>query len=294
MKQILLCYIMEDDKDLSSTFFYDITKLCNKKMPVITRYHAKHFYGNWDMKITDTVEMKPIRPLNKKKSSASVYKDFRKWYRTNAERYRNHKIYLYFAGHAYYIYKYVNWKLPTILNGLFRDKSPEILFLDSCYLSETRVLSDIQDCRYVVTMQTPSPNFGLITEKFIDYLHANTSLVTKGRKIIDDFIDLNNSEKDIFRKKLYRTDCNLIDMEKYREFMEEYKQKIRSIKRTKKCLTERSHGWHLYDIRCMLLKNGYDVNDEMDKVVVYRKANRLAQKYDKNNIATGISTYKLR
>ncbi len=268
-------YVIEDDKKMSSSFYYDLDGLLqvNNEIPINILYRSNYFYGNKlitiDKNTYCAIKIDSI-PNKYKIVKADMEAFYKKHY------VRGKKNIFYYGGHSQYIF----WDAPAELNtNIFSGMTDlELIILDSCYTSYTNMLTHmIGRTKYVLASQTASANVGYLSDKFLEVLNSDKykNDVAKYKKIIDYFI-LRNSSKDPIKKKFnYRTDGILIDMKKYSE-VAKYLKKNKLNKRSQ-CKLEHIPVYNYYDLAC--ITNDPVLKKMISDCVLYQKMNPLAKKF---------------
>jgi hypothetical protein len=275
-KYNIMMFVYENDANFRSPFFHDLSFLLKKDntIPINIFYYSYDFFGNQHITITrDTYTSQKIK--NIPDSYKYIKPKFEELY--NKFYIKGKKNIFYFGGHAAIIFKDHKYALKTnIFENLY---DLELIILDCCYSSYTNLLSTIMDkTNYVLACQTPSPNYGFLSEKFLDVLNSSETDVNKYKKIIDYYIK-RNSSTDQFKKKFnYRTDGTLIDMDKYID-MFEYIKDVELVKNAK-CKMENLSDYLYYDLKCLV--NDKELDRLIKKCVIYQKMNALSKEYLKN------------
>ena len=275
-KYNIMMFVYEDDEKMVSPFFHDLACLLKKdnNIPINIFYYSYDFFGSQYIKINrDSYTSQKIKHI------PDTYKHIKPKFEELYNKFyiKGKKNIFYYGGHATSIFKDTKYALKTNIFENLDDL--ELIILDSCYSSYTNLLSTIIDkTNYVLACQTSSPNFGFLSEQFLDVLNSTNTDVNKYKKIIDYYIK-RNSSTDIIKKPLnYRTDGTLIDMDKYIDVFE-YIQDIELVK-NKKCKMENLPDYRYYDLQC--LAKDKELDKLIKKCVIYQKMNALSKEFLKN------------
>jgi hypothetical protein len=300
----IIIYILEDDKNMNSSFYYDLTNLLqkNSSIPINIKYHAHYFFGNLLMSISgDKMLTKKIKeiPLNYN----DIKKDMTKFYNSHYKKGRKN-IFIY-GGHSNYLFntkhniKDIHKKTTvTITTNIFENfHDIHLVILDACYTSFTDLLNTLPNkTKYMLGCQTPGPNYGYISKDFLGILNSNMNDIDKYKTLIDRFIERNENKAMPYKKFNYRTDGVLIDMDRYNDMMEEYNNTIINniLKKNNQCKVEDYSGYNYYDMLCSIKNNNINSSKLIEKInscILYSKMNKLSRKFyaSKNKKLTGIS-----
>ena len=302
----IIIYIVEDDSRMNSSFFQDMDYLLQKNntIPIHINYRAQYFFVNLYIKITqDELIAKKIK--NIKLDHSSIMENMLHFYQQHYLP--GHKNILLYGGHSNYLYHIDNIKQNIIHDrsnvnyiadpNLFKKfKDIHLLILDSCYTSVMEILDTLYDTKYMLGCQTPGPNYGFISKKFLHILNSNLDEISKYKKLVDGFIKRNNTERIPYKKFNYRTDGVLIDVFKYNEmkqFCERYCMKY-SLSKNRKCRVEDLIGYNYYDVLCLLKEGQTDekLEELIKSCILYQKMNKLNTIFynKKNKKLNGLST----
>lgn len=278
----IMMYVIEDDINMSSSFFMDFQNLMvkNSKIPIHIIYRSLSYFGNLSISIKGNhANVEKLHDIslqydNIKEEITSLYK---KHYKKD---YKNIFIY---GGHVYYLYKDTDqrWVANTIFENL---KKLELMIIDSCYSTRLGLLNTIQNStNYLIACQSNSAHYGFVTEDFINILNSkNDNDLTRYKAIIDLYIQRNSIKTKPYSKFITKTDGILIDLSKIKSIIKKMNDDTKILKKKRECRIELSNGYNYYDYVCST--DNKHLIRKLKESVLYRKYN-----YDKNKNFSGVS-----
>jgi hypothetical protein len=284
----IIIYIVEDDRNMSSSFFHDLVGLLDSsnKIPINIMYHSYNFFGDYTVKIIgDMMTFLKVEKveINSEVLRRDLYSFYKKHYiagKKNILVYGGHEVHIYING-----FRNINSRFFEGVVGL------ELIVIDSCYSSTVSILSHVMDkTRYVIGCESASPNRGFVGDDFLKILNSEGDSVDKYKKIVDSFIGRNSSmNSSRYRKLDYRTDGVLINMDKYR-WVESQLSRV-EFKRSKRARLEDIREYNYYDVITMLESNQKELKRKVRECVLYHKKNGLCKDFlrRKGKRLTGIS-----
>jgi hypothetical protein len=271
---------MEDDYNMSSTFFCDLQNLLQNtnNIPITIAYHSEKYYGSQLFKIKkDTFSAYKIPKVKHyhyhdlKRALEDFFKDYYK---------KGKKNIFYFGGHSNMLYYDANNIKTNLFYALYTKvfesfSGLELLILDSCYTSYTNMLSTlIGKTNYVMACSTSSPNLGFISKDMLDLLNNKKfNKVDRYKKIIDSY--LRRADDKNYAQFDFRTDGALIDMKKYVHvhiFL-----KDNPINKKEKCRVEFIEDYSYYDLYCLAKNKKF--KQLIKDCILHFKMNSLAKNH---------------
>lgn len=286
----LIYIVYEDDRDLRSSFSWDLTNLSGftkyKDICVTIIFHSKKIHGDFEYHIKDGhINMIPIAKI---KDSDTFIQDMIR----NTKKYfkPNYKNGIFFSSHCYK--KYIR---PFSKNESFAEwvkmlkdnhMQFEFILFDCCYMmSLDCMIQFYKVTKYMIGCETASPylsfNSAPVPDIFNKWKH-NTALLLS--HLVDAYISRNNETP--FRRIKYFTDGVVLDL-KYLPHLMYAIQQVTFVRNSKALVeptpqyTDLFDLWSLVDINKQLnTKQKQYIKTILNKIIIkYKQSVLLENKY---------------